>query len=132
MRLTLVPLLLCLVTDCSHWRANDVSALSCPPADSLYSASPPGPGRDLHAVGPYPRFVTYVIDSVYVLRNRLLTNGADSTLSGLQTSDVATLELLKGVAGERWSGCRGVAAIMIGTRSRRWRPSDTLSVAHPP
>ena len=133
MRLTLAPLLFFLVNDCSHWRASDRNALSCPPADSLYSDSAPGPGRDIKAVGPYPRFVTYVIDSFYVLRNRPTTGGADSTVvPGLPTSDVVGLELLKGVAGERWSGCRGVPAILIATHSRRWRPSNTLSVAHPP
>ena len=126
--LGLVPLLV--IGSCARQRAARVEAAPCPPPDSLYTDRPPGPGRDVNTVGPYPRFVSYVIDSLYVLRNQstaAVLDGTDGVL-GLPASDIQSLELYKGAAGERWSGCRGVPAILIVTRSRRWRPQDTLHV----
>jgi len=122
--------LLLVVGSCAQQRAARVEAAPCPPLDSLYTDTPPGPGRDAHPVGPYPRFVSYVIDSLYILRNRSTSAVADSTnvVPGLPASDIQSMELYKGAVGERWSGCQGVPAILIVTRSRRWRLQDTLRV----
>lgn len=133
MRASVGLVLLLVASGCAHQRAARVEAAPCPPLDSLYTDTPPGPGRDLHMVGPYPRFVSYVIDSLDVLRNKSTSAAADSTnvlpgLPGLLASDIESLELYKGAAGERWSGCQGVPAILIVTRSRQWRPQDTLRV----
>ena len=130
MRASVGLVLLVVTSSCAHQRAARAEAALCPPPDSLYTATPPGPGRDLHMVGPYPRFVSYVIDSLYVLRNQSTSAVLDSTnvVPGLPASDIQSLESYKGAAGERWSGCQGVPAIVIVTRSRRWRPQDTLRV----
>ena len=115
-----------LLGGCGRPHAETVAALPCPPADSLYTATNHAPGRDLYVHGRFARYVTYVIDSLYVFRNQPTT--ADDNvgpLGSLATADIRSLEVLKNAAGERWSGCPGVPAILINTETRRWRPPVT-------
>ena len=130
MRASVGLVLLLVIGNCARQRAARVEGAACPPPDSLNTDTPPGPGRDVHTTGPYPRYVAYVIDSLYVLRNQRTSAVLDSTyvVPGLPASDIQSLELYKGAAGERWSRCQGVPAVLIVTRSRRWRPQDTLRV----
>ncbi|MEP6991187.1 MAG: hypothetical protein ABJA80_09680 [bacterium] len=76
----------------------------------------------MHSTGPYPRFVAYVIDSVYVGRFRQGTVTDTVAMPIIvPESDIAFIDVRKGAAGERWSGCAGVPAILITTKSRQWR-----------
>ena len=130
MRASVGLVLLLATSSCAHQRAARFDVATCPPPDSLNTDTPQGPGRDVHVVGSSPRFVSYVIDSVYFLKNRSTNAVAEGTnlVPGLLASDIKSLEVYKGAAGERWSGCHGVPAILIVTRSRQWRPQDTLRV----
>ncbi len=127
MRSPTAVVVLVLVTACAHPSRQHISGPACPRADSLYTTTPPlGPGRDAYTKGPYARFITYVVDSLYVVRNqpREDASAPNGLLSQLTPSDIYSIEVLKGAAGERWSACPGVPVIIIVTKSRTWHPAS--------
>jgi hypothetical protein len=78
-------------------------------------------------LGP-SRYVTYVIDSQYVLANRRRAASDGDTaglgaLESLSVADIATVTILKASTSSQWSSCEGVPVVLILTKSKQWRPS---------
>lgn len=115
--------------------AQTPSAAHCPPPDSLYSDRPIGPTHDLSVRGPFARYITFVIDSVYVIANQLQGSAArpdSATIPlDLKPADIERIEIVKSGAAARWNACPGVATVLIFTISKKWRPRHNTSGVAP-
>jgi hypothetical protein len=73
------------------------------------------------------RFVTYVVDSEYViLLDTRARSASDSmhvtTLGGLSADYIENISILKESDAWKWRACDGVPLVLIATKSKRWRP----------
>jgi hypothetical protein len=123
---------------CTHAPAQVAqSTPSCPSPDSVWSSPhvatsvPAADGRSTIRVrdGGFLRYITYVVDSQYVV---LIENSASppansTSIDGLSADDIEDIIVIKETDGpptewRTWHSCPGVPVMLIQTRSKRWRP----------
>jgi hypothetical protein len=99
--------------------------LNCPPADSIYPRSTDSSRRRPNV--NTSRFVTYVIDSQFVIlsgpRDARTGRMNDTAIfRDLKPTDISSISLLLPNEAAHWRTCRGMPVFLILTQSRQWRP----------
>ena len=103
-------------------------SVSAPPVPTTAVPSASGRTRIRIRDGGAPRFITYVVDSQFVLLqdNSARDSMSRQVLNDLSPDDIESIIVLKetGPASEwrTWHSCPGVPVVLIVTKSKRWRP----------
>jgi hypothetical protein len=119
------------------WQPLPASSLACPSRDSMTaerfrdSISTDGSRRTSQriqeTVADY-RYVTYVVDSEFVVLSDAHPRTAQDSVRGnalqdLAPGDIASISVRKSEhEAWKWRACEGVPVVLIATRSKRWRP----------
>ena len=126
MRLFVAALAGCVA--CAHAPAPIAQATpACPSPDSIRAerARSAAPTAGIHETPRHPRYLTYVVDSQYVL---LADQAASDSmirnpLRDLAVADIAAIYALKEQdLPSSWRTCPGVPVMLILTSSKHWRP----------
>ena len=79
--------------------------------------------------GGFLRYITYVIDSQYVvlIRNSASAPANSTSIEGLSADDIEDIIVVKETDGpptewRTWNSCPGVPVMLILTKSKRWLP----------